>query len=461
MNLNEKAAQLLDFIQKEGAKHADAVAVQSVGESISVRHGKVETIEGEHTQGIGLRGFVETSKGMAFASASSSDLSDAGLQDLARQVVAMAKISEPDPDVVPPVGANHPSQLEMDTWQQEHPHIAHDWSTEAAKEAALRCEDSALAYSAKVSNSEGATAGFGDSRKVYAASDGFGASYKKSSVSLSVSVIAGEQDAMQRDYAWHSAFNASKLRDANSIGEEAARRACARMGSKVVTSRTCPVVFEPRIAKSIFGHLLSAISGRAVLRKHSFLADDVGKSLFPSFINLQENPNHPMGKANRLFDGEGTRCQARNIIEQGQLTGLLTDRYAAKRLQCSETGNASRGLTGDIGIGTSNLILEAGQGSVEEILHEIGDGLFVTELMGFGINAVTGDYSRGAAGFLIENGQITQPVQEITIASNLKDMFQNISHVGNDTEWLGSASIPTIAIQNMTIAGATFNLQNK
>jgi len=453
MNLNEKTAQLLDYINQAGAKHADAIAIHSVGESISVRHGKVESIEGERAQGIGLRGFVETSKGLAFASASSSDLSDKGLQQLASQVVAMAKISEPDPDVVPPIGANHPSQHDLEQWQQEHPHIDHGWNTEAAKDAALTCEEAALSYSNKISNSEGASAGFGDDTTVYASSDGFVADYSKSSSSLSVSVIAGEGEKMQRDYAWHSTFAASGLRDAREIGVEAASRACQRVGSHIITSRTCPVVFEPRIAGSIFGHLLSAINGRSVLQKRSFLGDDVGSQLFPKFITLEENPNHALGLSNRLFDGEGTLCQHKNIIDEGVLTTLLTDRYAAKRLNINETGNASRGLTGDIGIGTSNLIVASGEMSQEDILHDIGDGFFVTELMGFGINGVTGDYSRGAAGFLIENGVLTQPVQEVTIAGNLRDMFKNISHLGNDVTWLGAKSIPSIAISNMTIAG--------
>ncbi len=453
MNLNKTTSQLLDYIRLAGAKHADAIAVNSVGESISVRHGKVETIEGEHAQGIGLRGFVETNKGLAFASASSSDLSDAGLKALAQQVVDMAKISEPDPDVVPPIGANHPSQQDLDIWQQEHPHIAHGWDTEAAKAAALSCEATALAYDKNIANSEGASAAFGDDYKAYASSDGFIAGNQRSSASLSVSVIAGEGEKMQRDYAWHSAFAAHDLRDALSIGEEAARRACARLGSKAISSRTCPVVFEPRIATSILGHLISAINGRSVLQKRSFLEHDVGQSLFPDFFTLQENVNHDSGMANRLFDGEGTRCNTKNIIESGVLTGFLTDRYAAKRLGIPASGNASRGLTGDIGIGTSNLILNPGDMSQADIFHDIQNGLLVTELMGFGINGVTGDYSRGAAGFLIENGVLTQPVQEITIAGNLREMFANISHLGNDATWLGSMAVPSLAISNMTIAG--------
>ena len=452
MSLNEKAAQLLDYINQAGAKHADAIAVNSVDESIHVRHGKVESIEAERAQGIGLRGFVETDKGLAFASASSSDLSDSGLKALAQQVVEMARISEPDPDAVPPVGANHPSASAIQTWQDTHPHIAHGWNTEAAKQAALTCEAVAV-ENQRVQNSEGASAGFSDSEKVYASSDGFMADNRRSSASLSVSVIAGEHDGMQRDYAWHSAFAAKDLRSPESIGQEAANRAVARLGSKGITSRTCPVIFEPRIATSIVRHFLSAINGKAVLKKQTFLHDAVGDMLFPDFVNIQENPDHAQGMANRLFDGEGTVCKARNLIEAGKLTCFLTDRYAAKRLNIEETGNASRGLTGDIGIGTSNIILQAGDMSPEAIYHDIQDAFLVTELMGFGVNGVTGDYSRGAAGFLIEGGKITQPVHEITIAGNLKDMFANISHLGDDMTWLGSTAVPSIAISNMTIAG--------
>jgi len=453
MNLAQTASKLLDFAKTSGAIHADAIVATSVGESINVRQGKVESIEGEHAQGIGLRGFVETNKGLAFASASTSDFSDEGLKKLAAQVVEMAKISEPDPDVVPPVGANHPNAKAISDWQDAHPHVAHGWNTEAAKAQALACEAEALGFSTQVTNSEGATAGFGDSFTAYASSDGFMAEYAKSSASLSASVIAGSGEGMQRDYAWHSAFAASNLRNAKSIGQEAASRAVALLGSKSLSSRSCPVIFEPRVASSILGHLLSAINGRSVIQKRSFLADAVGEALFPSFFTLEENPNHRLGLSNRLFDGEGTICKAKNIIEAGKLTGFLTDRYAAKRLNVAETGNASRGLTGDIGIGTSNLLLNGGTMSQEDIFADVQDGFLVTSLMGFGVNGVTGDYSRGAAGFLIENGRISQPVQEVTIAGNLRDMFRNISHLGNDVTWLGSTAVPSIVISNMTLAG--------
>jgi len=452
-SMQDIASQLVDIAKQSGASHADALSIIDTGESIDVRHGKLESIEHEDSRGVGLRAFVETSKGLAFASASTSDVSEKGLKQLAKQVVNMANISEPDPDAMPPVDADHPSPKEIQAWKQKHPHQPHGWSTEQAKEAALSCEASALAYSDKISNSEGASASFGETTIAYAASDGFVADYERASSSLSISVIAGEDESMQRDYAYTRAKVASELRSAAEVGQEASERTLRLLGASGLSSRTATVIFEPRIATSILSHLVSAINGRAILQKRSFLNDAVNEKIFPDFIHISDNPDHPEGMGNRLFDGEGSRCLARNIIEEGKLTGFLTDRYAAKRLGTTPTGHARRGLTGDTGIGTSNLILQPGTVDLDAILHDIHDGVLITELMGFGINGVTGDYSRGAAGFLIENGKLSRPVQAFTIAGNLKDMFANISHIGNDLTWFGSTAVPSIAISNMTIAG--------
>ncbi|MDQ6967207.1 MAG: metallopeptidase TldD-related protein, partial [Mariprofundaceae bacterium] len=435
------------------AIHADALSIIDTGESIDVRHGKLESIEREDSRGVGLRAFIETSKGLAFASASTSDVSEKGLKLLAKQVVNMANISEPDPDAMPPEGAEHPSENELAAWRKKYPHQPHGWTTEQAKEASLSCEAAALAYSDKISNSEGASASFGETAIAYAASDGFVADYERASSSLSISVIAGEGESMQRDYAYTRARQASKLRSPAEVGQEASERTLRLLGASGLSSRTTNVVFEPRIATSILGHLISAINGRAILQKRSFLNDDVNKKLFPDFIHISDNPDHADGMGNRLFDGEGTHCKAHNIIEAGTLTGFLTDRYAAKRLGTCPTGHARRGLTGDTGIGTSNLILQPGTENLDAILHDIGDGVLITELMGFGINGVTGDYSRGASGFLIENGKISRPVQAFTIAGNLRNMFAEISHIGNDLTWFGATATPSIAIANMTIAG--------
>ncbi|ATX82085.1 PmbA protein [Mariprofundus ferrinatatus] len=447
------AERLIKSAKRAGAIHVDALAIRNTGDSISVRNGHIESVEHEDAQGFGLRAFVETSNGLAFATASSSDLSEAGLQKLAQQVVAMAKISEPDPDAVPPTGANHPSRTEQKAWQTSHPDRNHGWSIEKARDAALACEELARTHSTEISNSEGADASFGNTHIAYASSDGFCDDYSKSSASLSVSVIAGHGDGMQRDYAWHRAFNASDLRTPDSIAEEAATRAVARLNPGTMASGKATVVFEPRTASSMLGHFISAINGRAVLQQRTFLADALEQNIFPEFVTIEDNPNHTDGMGNRLFDGEGTRCVGHKLIENGKLNFFLTDRYAAKRLKMAETGSAVRGLTGDIAIGSSNLIWHPGNMDQQAIIGDIDHGLLVTEMIGFGINGVTGDYSRGAAGFLIENGKIVRPVSGITIAGNLKEMFANIEMVGSDLTWFGSSAVPTIAISGMTVAG--------
>lgn len=452
-NISGRSMQLLEAARQSGAIYADALAVCDTGNSISVRNGNVESVEREDAQGLGLRAFVETPKGLAFATASSSDVSEAGLKKLAEQVVAMARISEPDPDAVPPVGAKHPTAEELQAWQTRHDHTDAGWNLEQAREAALECEDIARRYSDKISNSEGADASFGTSHVAYACSDGFAAEYSKSSASLSVSVIAGTGENMQRDYAWHRALHISDLHSPRAIAEEAANRAKHRLHPGSMASGETTVIFEPRTATSLLGHLIGAINGRAVLQQRSFLSDCLGHGIFPDFVNIEDNPDHPDGLGNRLFDAEGSRCTANRIIQSGKLNTFLTDRYAAKRLGHPETGSASRGLTGDIGISPSNLIWHAGEKTQQDMISEIGNGLLITELIGFGVNGVTGDYSRGAGGFLIENGKISRPVQGITIAGNLKDMLAHIEMVGSDQTWFGSSAVPSIAISGITVAG--------
>ncbi|GAV20335.1 peptidase PmbA [Mariprofundus micogutta] len=452
-SLSYLAAKLIDEARKAGATYVDALAVNDTGDSISVRNGAVESVEREDAQGMGLRAFVETDRGLAFATASSSDVSESGLKKLAEQVVLMARISEPDPNAMPPVGANHPDADELKEWNKKHPGGNPGWDIGQARDAALHCEDVARHYSDKITNSEGAEASFGHNRVAYASCDGFAAEYGKSSASISVSVIAGSGEGMQRDYAWHRARHVNDLRSPELIAEEAASRAVSRLNAGSMHSGHSSIVFEPRTATSLLGHLVGAINGRSVLQQRSFLTDALGQTIFPDFVNIEDKHDHPEGLGNRLFDGEGTRCSAHSLIDRGVLTTFLTDRYTAKRLNMQETGSAMRGLTGDIGIGSSNLIWQPGSHSQKAMLKEIGNGLLVTELIGFGVNPVTGDYSRGAGGFLIENGEISRPVQGITIAGNLKEMFANIELVGSDLSWFGSTAVPSIAVSGMTIAG--------
>ncbi len=450
--LEALAARLVEMARARGAHSADALAVADEGESVRVRHGRVESVEREDAQGVGLRAFVAREGGLAFASASTSDLSDEGLNRLADQVLDMARISAPDPDAVPPEGADHPTHEEIAAWTNAH-RAAAPWPLDAAREAALESEAAALEFSSDITNSEGAEAGGGITRVALAASDGFVAGYEKSSVSLSVSVVAGSGDGMQRDYAWDRQRAPERLRTASELGREAARRAVERLGAGSLDSGVMPVIFEPRTAVSLLGHLATAVNGRAVLQHRSFLADARGTRIFPEFVNIVDNPDHPDGLGNRLFDGEGTRCRPLRLVDGGCLTAFLTDRYAAGRLGVSPTGHARRGLTGDTSIGPSNLILKPGELPPEAIAKALDRALLVTELIGFGVNGVTGDYSRGAAGFLIEHGAIARPVHEITIAGNLAEMFANVTHVGTDQTWFGTMAAPTVAIAGMTVAG--------
>jgi len=456
-DLKDISAQLVELAGKAGAHSADALSIADTSDSIRVRHGKIESVEHEDSRGIGLRAFVEkkgsNGKELAFASASTSDVSTGGLTRLVEQVIAMAQISEADPDAVPPLGAEHPDAIQLAEWQKRHACSEPAWQIDAAKDAALACETAALEHSPLISNSEGAESGFGRVRVAYASSDGFTASYEKTSAALSVSVIAGKDDGMQRDYDWDRQLTGIALRQPEDIGHEAADRTLRRLGASGMSSGSMPVIFEPRVATSIIGHLTSAANGRAVLQQRSFLSESMGQAIFPDFITITDDPDHPQGLGNRLFDGEGSRCNRLQLIDQGKLTTFLTDRYAAGRLKTVAGGHARRGLTGDIGIGCSNLILQPGELPQEALLRDIGNGLLVCELIGFGVNGVTGDYSRGASGFLVEDGKITRPVQEITIAGNLKDMFQHVRHVGSDLTWFGSMAVPSICIDGMTVAG--------
>lgn len=452
--LHDYTSQLIEAALRAGAAHADALSISDTGDAINVRNGRVESVEREDARGVGLRAFVDTPGGMAFATASSSDVSPQGLQKLAEQVLAMARISEAEPDAVPPVGANHPSEQQLAEWRMRYPESDSGWSLEQAKDAALACESIALSSSSAITNSEGASASFGISHVAYASSDGFAAAYSKASASLSISVIAGHGDGMQRDYAWHRALHASGLRSPELIGREAAERAERRVQPGSMESGVATVLFEPRIATSLLGHLISAINGRSILQQRSFLTDSLNQPLFPDTVCIDDHPDHPDGLGNRLFDGEGTRTTRHRLISDGVLQHFLTDRYTARRLNMPETGSTVRGLTGDIGIGSSNLICQPGSLAQADIIRQINHGVLVTELIGFGVNGVTGDYSRGASGFLIENGMIIRPVQGITIAGNLKEMFASITHIGSDLTWFGSSAVPSIAIEGMTIAGA-------
>ncbi|MDQ6962275.1 MAG: TldD/PmbA family protein [Mariprofundaceae bacterium] len=445
--LEEISQKLLSFAKEQAVVDADVLAIRNTSDAFNVRHGNIETVEREDAQGIGLRAFVQQKGGLAFASASSSDFSDNGLRALAKQVVDMAQVSAPDSDAMPPAGAPHPEAL------TQHPLSADIWQREQAITAAIQCEEAALNASNSIQNSDGASAAYGLSHQCYASADGFVGSHSQSYASLSVSVIAQQGQDMQRDYDYSRAVTGKQLDNAANIGRLAAQRTSRRLGAKSTKSGTMTVMFEPRVAVSLLGHLSAAVNARSIMQKTSFLNDAINQDLFPKWVTIHDLPDHPLAWNFNPFDGEGCATQEATLIDQGTLCFYPSNRYVAKRMGIPHTAHAQRGLTGDIGIGLNNLLWQPGQQSQQELISDISHGVLITELMGSGVNGVTGDYSRGAAGFMIENGVITHPLHEMTIAGNLTDMFKNIRAVGSDLRWFGSRGVASVVIDGMTVAG--------
>jgi len=450
-SLRSVAERALFAAEKAGARYTDLIVIESEERAVRVRCGKIEGIEQQSETAIGLRVFVDTPKGLAFASASTHRTDEEGIARTAAKAVAMAKIAAVDPEAVPPIGAPHPSEEELRAWLA-HQAPVEPWPIEEAKVQALEAEAAALAVPG-VHNSEGAEAAWSRARIAYASSDGFVAEYEKGHWALSVAAVAERNREMQRDYAWHLARSRDALPEAAKIGREAGERAAKRLGAAPPPTGNAPVVFEPRVAVSLLGHLAQAVNGRAVLQRRSFLADRLGEAIFPSFVQIVDDPAHPDGTEDRLFDGEGVRCRRLTLVKDGVLQSWLLNRYLARRLGMESTGHAARGLTGDIGVSPSNLIWQPGDETPEQILRRLDRGFFVTELIGFGVDPTSGVYSRGAAGFWFENGTIVRPVQGATIAGNLAEIFASIAAVGSDLQWFGSRAAPTIAIEQMTIAG--------
>jgi PmbA protein len=439
----DRVAALIDLARRAGADGADAVYGGSSSESVQVRLGLLEDVERSESEHLDLRVFV----GNRSASIGSSDLSDAALKELAARAVDMARAAPedrfaglaphdlltrgpfPDLDIADPVEPS-PAQL---------------------REAALACEDAARAV-AGVTNSEGGAASASARVFALATSHGFAEATSGTGRALSATVVAGEGADMQRDYAWRSAHHADDLLPPEAIGRLAGERAVKRLNPGRVKSGAMPVVFDPRIGGSLIGHLIGAMAGSAIARRASFLLDKDGAQIFAKGITIADDPLRPRGLNSRAFDGEGLPTAPRKLVEDGRLTGWLMDSAAARQLGGQPTGHAVRGAGGAPGVSPSNVHLAAGAASVADLIADIADGVYVTELIGHGVNGVTGDYSRGASGFRIVNGEIAGPVAELTVAGNLTDMFAQLS-VASDLEWHRSLNVPTIRIDGMMIAG--------
>ncbi|EQB17468.1 TldD/PmbA family protein [Novosphingobium lindaniclasticum] len=439
----DRAQDLVERARKAGADAADAVFGASSSEGIQVRLGNLEDVERSESEHISLRVFL----GRRSASIGSSDLSPQALDELAARALAMAGAAPEDAFA----GLAPEELLTRGPWPELDLSDPAEPSPHDLRAAAREAEEAARAV-AGVTNSDGATASAGSGVFALATSHGFSGAYGSTSHSLGASIVAGEGAAKQRDYAARSAHHRADLPLPAEIGELAARRAVARLNPGRMASGPMPVVFDPRVGGSLIGNLIGAISGNAIARRSSFLLGKLEDQIFAPGTVLVEEPHRPRGLRSRPFDGEGLPTRARNLVEDGRLTGWLLDSASARQLGLAPTGHAARGGGGAPGVSVGNLHLQPGTATPAELMADIEDGVYITELIGSGVNPVTGDYSRGASGFRIVGGEIAGPVAEFTVAGNLLAMFARLT-AANDLEWHRATNVPTLRVDGMTIAG--------
>ena len=438
---------------KAGASDAEAVIREGDEFSVNVRMGEVETLKESGSRGLGLRVF----RGKRSASASTSDLTADGIRQLVDGVMALVKVTEEDPF------AGLPETAEFGSLSGDlHLYYDNVYSLEGSEriEWARRAEAAALAADARITNSDGGSFDAATGRMVLANSRGFMGGYRTSYAGVSAAPLAKDANGqMQRDGWWSSARCFAHLDTPEAVGQEAARRTLRRLGARRVPTQRVPIVFAPEVARSLIGSVFEAASGDAIWRGASFLAGKLGAQIAASSLTIVDDntmmlPTGAGGFGTSPFDGEGLPSRRTVIVEEGVLRSYLLNSYTARKLGMKSTHNASRGLAGTPGIGCGNLYLEPGTLSGDAIIRDIAAGLYVTSLMGFGTNIVTGDYSRGATGLWIENGKLTHAVEEVTIAGNLAEMLMNVTTIGNDLEFRGAVASPTLRIDGMTVAGA-------
>lgn len=434
---------LLATAKAAGAEAADALIGRSISLSVGERLGKKEKLERAEAQDLGLRVFV----GKRQAIVSTSDFSASALKELAERAVAMARVVPEDPFC----GLADPAELAK-TWPQLDLCDATEPSEAQLTELVRAAEDAARSVKG-VTNSEGAEAGYGRSEVSIANSHGFRGGYATSSFGLSVSVLAGTGTGMERDYDYSSTVYFADLDDPVKLGKAAGDRAVRRLNPKKPKTASLPVVFDPRISNSIVGHLVGAINGAGVARGTSFLKDQMGQDVMAAGIDIVDDPHRARGLRSRPFDGEGLATRREKLVDNGRLTTWLLDCRSARQLGLASNGHASRGTSGPPSPSASNVHMAAGSVSRKDLIGAIREGFYVTELIGSGVNGVTGDYSRGAAGFWIENGEIAYPVSELTIAGNLKNIFKALVPA-DDLVFKYGTNAPTLRIDGLTIAGA-------
>ena len=447
VDLQQLAAEVVGKALKSGASDAGVVVREGAEFSTLVRLGQVETLKESGARGIGLRVFV----GSRTASTSSSDFSAEGIAHLISGAIDLVRVTSEDPFAgLPEADAMGLLATQLDLYHED----VYSLPTADRIEYARRAEAAAMAADTRIQNSDGGSFDAATGSKILANSRGFLGNYRRSYCSLSAMPIAQEAEGgMQRDYWYSSARTLGRLDSPESIGAEAARRTLRRLHGRRVPTQRVPIVFAPEIARSIVGHIFDAANGDSVYRGASFWANQLGQQVASRDITVIDDGTIPGGFGTAPFDGEGLPTRRTMIIENGVLKNYLLNSYTARKLNMQSTGNASRGLAGNPGIGAGNLFLEKGAISPQQLLGGVREGFYVTELMGFGVNMVTGDYSRGASGLWIENGELTFAVEEVTIAGNLKEMLNNVAGIGDDLEFRGSVASPTLRIDGMTIAG--------
>lgn len=442
---NDALSLLNDLIDKAlaaGADAADGVFFESVSLSLSQRLGERENLGRSENADLGLRVLIGPRQAMV----SSSDTSRGAMDELVERCVAMARSVPEDPFC----GLAEQDRLatefpDLDVCDETEP------DTEILSARAADAEDAARAVPG-VTNSEGAEASWGRTNIAIAGSNGFRQTRSGSRHSISVSVLAGEGTSMERDYDYVSTVHGEDLPSPVDIGQSAGEKAVHRLNPRKATSAQVPVVYDPRVSNSLVGHLASAVNGSSVARGTTFLKEKMGDKLFPDTITVVDDPLRIRGLRSKNFDGEGVGTKRLNVVEDGVLKTWILDLRSARQLGLETTGHASRGTSSPPSPSTTNLYLEAGSETPGDLIADINSGLYITELMGFGINGITGDYSRGASGFWIENGEISFPVSELTIAGNLMDMFAHLT-AADDLEFRYGTNAPTIRVEGMTVAG--------
>ena len=426
---------ILDEAKKQGADQVEAAASHDIGLCATVRLGDVESLEYTNDRGVGITVYKDHKKG----SASTSDFSPAALREAVSKACTFANFTAFD---------EHAGLADAELMAQEPPDLdlAHDWNlqSDVAIRHAIECEDAARSFDKRITNSEGATVNTSGGVRVYANSHGFLGGFPKTSHSISCVVIGEADGVMERDYWYSAARDAADLETPASIGLIAAERTVQRLGGRKVKTGNAPVLFSPEVARGFVGHAIGAIAGGAQYRRASFLLDAAGEQIFPDFMQIQERPHIPKGMSSAPYDAEGVATSDRDIVRDGILQGYVMSSYSARRLGLQTTGNAG---------GTHNLLVPGNAGDMTELMRTMGRGLLVHELIGSGVNAVTGDYSRGVVGYWIENGEIAHPVHEVTIAGNLKDLYRRITAIGNDQDLRSGIRCGSLLVESMTIAG--------